>query len=61
MLFISREGEIPGRHRKLKPNSTERTAWDEGDGFGLIVYQRPYGRISGLNYREHMFCSPHMP
>ncbi|MFH1834353.1 MAG: carbon-nitrogen hydrolase family protein [bacterium] len=53
-LFIDPDGEIMGRHRKLKPTHVERSVWGEGDGSDLRVFDTPLGKIGGLNCWEHM-------
>ncbi|MDG1540225.1 MAG: carbon-nitrogen hydrolase family protein [Candidatus Thalassarchaeaceae archaeon] len=53
LLTIGFEGEILGRHRKIKPTFDERLLWADGDTEGLRVYETPEGRIGGLNCWEN--------
>lgn len=48
LLFISSEGQILGKHRKLVPTGGERLVWAQGDGKNLRSYQTSAGRIAGL-------------
>lgn len=58
LLFIGRDGEILGAHRKLKPTAWERLVWGEGLNNSFEVHERAYGRVSGLNCWEHMMMMP---
>jgi nitrilase len=48
LLYISPEGKIMGKHRKLVPTGPERMVWAPGDGSTLDVYETPLGKVSGL-------------
>lgn len=47
-LFFGPDGNLLGKHRKLKPTGSERLIWGEGDGSTLPVFDTPYGRIGSL-------------
>jgi len=48
LLYFGPDGEILGKHRKLKPTGSERLIWGEGDGSTLTVLSTPLGKIGGL-------------
>jgi predicted amidohydrolase len=47
-LYLSPEGSVVEKHRKLMPTGSERTVWGMGDGSTLRVVDTPFGRIGGL-------------
>jgi amidase/nitrilase len=58
MYYFDRDGEVMGKHRKLKPTLHERTVWGEGDPSSLQVYDTDIGNLGGLIcYENHMTLS----
>ena len=53
LLFISSQGEILGKHRKLVPTFGERLVWGYGDAAGLRTYEISGARVGGLICWEH--------
>jgi nitrilase len=47
-LYFNPEGELVGKHRKLKPTAAERLIWGEGDGSTLTVINTEFGKVGGL-------------
>lgn len=48
LLYFGPDGQLLGKHRKLKPTGAERLIWGEGDGSTLTVIETELGKIGGL-------------
>ena len=57
-LLIGSEGQIVGRHRKMKSTPGERSVWADGDTIGLNVHERGYANVSALSSCEHQMVLP---
>jgi nitrilase len=48
LLYFGPDGQLLGKHRKLKPTAAERLIWGEGDGSTLTVIDTEFGKVGGL-------------
>lgn len=48
LLYFSSDGNLLGKHRKIKPTAAERLVWGEGDGSTLSTFDTRIGKIGGL-------------
>ena len=53
ILFIGRNGQLLGKHRKLVPTYHERMVWAHGDASTLNVFDTEIGYLGGLICWEH--------
>lgn len=53
-LFFDSVGNLLGKHRKMKPCSSERFVWGEGDASYLQVVDTSIGKVGGLLGTENL-------
>jgi nitrilase len=53
LITIDQEGNLLGRHRKVKPTFTERLVWADGDRIGLKTHPIKGIKVGGLNCWEN--------
>ncbi len=56
-LWFDREGNLIGKHRKLRPTCVERLVWGDGDGSMVQVFDTEIGRLGGLLCWEHLMAA----
>lgn len=52
-LWFNPDGDLIGKHRKMKATSNEMTVWGDGDASMMPVFDTEYGRLGGLQCWEH--------
>lgn len=52
-LWFDPNGNLMGKHRKLKATNAEKTIWGDGDGSMMPVFETEYGNLGGLQCWEH--------
>lgn len=53
-LWFDNNGNLIGKHRKIRPTGPERCIWGEGEGSTMAVLDTDHGRVGGLHCWEHM-------
>jgi nitrilase len=48
LLYFGPDGNLLGKHRKIKPTAAERLVWGEGDGSTLCTFDTEIGKLGGL-------------
>jgi cyanide dihydratase len=52
-LWFNPNGDLVGKHRKLRPSGGERLIWGEGDGSMMPCLNTEIGNMGGLQCWEH--------
>ncbi|MCI2063123.1 MAG: carbon-nitrogen hydrolase family protein [Eubacteriaceae bacterium] len=53
-LWFDPQGNLIGKHRKLRLSGAERYIWGEGDASMMPVFDTEIGRLGGLECWEHL-------
>src|ERR1700742_2730475 len=59
-LYVSPEGTLLGKHRKLMPTAAERLVWGFGDGSTMDVYSTSIGRLGAVLCWENLMPAVRM-
>lgn len=52
-LWFNPQGDLIGKHRKMRPSGGERLVWGEGDGSMMPCFKTEIGNLGGLQCWEH--------
>ncbi|WP_050184519.1 carbon-nitrogen hydrolase family protein [Domibacillus robiginosus] len=52
-LWFNPDGDLIGKHRKLRATNAEKTIWGDGDGSMMPVFETEIGNLGGLQCWEH--------